>query len=268
MIWIRATLLFTLVAVHFIGGAALFRRLFPRESPWLGFLIPAFAIAMVCNFTEHGFPLTGLHWSLALTTIGSVAIMVTTPKSGWRYLWKPSLVFLVAFLIPFVLHCLKPDIGARRDGPLDLSLVAGFCMGNTLPPDSMWMPGFTDKLYYDFTHYAASVLTRLLGADPGTGINVAGSLLSGLILFTAGAIAYGIAGQRLWVALLAVLMTATAMDGNTAWLWLYSPNVKEPDDCTIFFNHAGDGAACTGAFDWLIPRPNDWYCMRELIPLG
>ncbi len=59
MIWIRATLLFTLVAVHFIGGAALFRRLFPRESPWLGFLIPAFAIAMVCNFTEHGFPLTG-----------------------------------------------------------------------------------------------------------------------------------------------------------------------------------------------------------------
>ena len=195
MIWIRAALLFTLVAVHFIGGAALFRRLFPRESPWLGFLIPAFAIAMVCNFTEHGFPLTGLHWLLALTTIGSVAMMVKIPKSGWRYLWKPSFIFLVSFLIPFVMHCLKPDIGARRDGPLDLSLVAGFCMGNTLPPDSMWMAGFTDKLYYDFTHYAASVLTRLLGTDPGTGINVAGSVLSGLILFTAGAIAMGSPGS-------------------------------------------------------------------------
>ncbi len=82
---------------------------------------------------------------------------------------------------------------------------------------------------------------------------MAGSLLSGLILFTAGAIAYGIAGQRLWVALLAVLMTATAMDGNTAWLWLYSPNVKEPDDCTIFFNHAGDGAALHGCLRLVNP---------------
>ncbi len=30
----------------------------------------------------------------------------------------------------------------------------------------------------------------------------------------------------------------------------------------------GTARPCTGAFDWLIPRPNDWYCMRELIPLG
>ncbi len=266
MIYLRAFLLFSLVVIHVVGGAALFRRYFPKESPWLGFLIPGFAVAMLCNFIEHGVALTGLHWLMILTTIGAIAALVCTPRVRWRYLWKPTLIFVVAFLIPFVLHCYKPDIAPRRDSAIDLQFVASFCMGDTLPPDSGWLPGFTNKLYYNFTHYSASVLARLLGVDPGTGINVAGSLLSGLILFCSGAIAYGVSKQRLWVALLVTLMTATAMDGDTAWLWLFSKDLKEPDDMTIFFNHAGDN--CPTPFDWLMKCPPDWYCMRELIPLG
>ncbi len=266
MIYLRAGLLFSLLVIHLAGGAFLFRRFFPKESPWLGFLIPAFAIAIVCNFIEHGVALTGLHWLMAATMIGSVWLMVFASKDQWLDLWKPMLVFLLAMTIPFALRVLKPDIGQIRDGPLDLFLISSFCSGGTLPPDSGWMPGFKVEHYYDFAHYAASVMTRIFGLDVGTGYNLAGILLSGLILFTSGAIAYRLAGQRLWVALLAVMMTATAMDGSTAYLWLFSPNLKEPDDATNFFNHAGDAGA--GAFDSLIPHGTDYQATHELLPVG
>ncbi len=220
---------------------------------------------MVCCFIEHGFPLTELPWLMVVTVPGSIWLLVS-PDARWSTLWKPTVVFLVAFAIPFTLHCLKPDIGPKRDGPLDLFLVTSFCQGDTLPPDSAWMPGFALKFYYDYTHYAASVMLRLFDLDMGTGFNMAGSLISGLILFMAGAIAFCVAGQRLWVALLVVLMTATAMDGSTAYLWLFSPQIKEPDDTTIFFNHSGD--ACAGAFDWLIPHGKDYWAAHEVFPLG
>jgi hypothetical protein len=265
MIYLRAALLFCLVALHLIGGAALFRRIFPRESPWLGFIIPALAIALICNFIEHGIALTGLRWLLALTSIGSVWLLLD-PKTNWRFLWKPTVVFLVAFAIPSVLRFYKPDVGGVRDGPLDLCLITNFCMGDTLPPESSWLPGFRVMYYYDFTHYAASVAIRLFGLDPGTGFNVMSALLAGLILFCTGAIAYHLSRRRLWVALLLVFMTATAMDGITPDLWLNHPDFKWPDDATNLFNHAGQN---TGApYDKILPRGKDFWATHELIPPG
>ncbi|HEX4140661.1 MAG TPA: DUF2298 domain-containing protein, partial [Candidatus Methylacidiphilales bacterium] len=269
MIYLRAIFLFCLVALHLIGGAALFRRLFPRESPWLGFIFPALAIALVCNCLEHAIALTWLPGLLPLTSLGSVWLLIS-PKTRWRFLWKPTVVFLLCFAIPFVLRCYKPNVGIVRDGPLDLSLIGNFCMGNTLPPDNTWMPGFKVQYYYDFTHYAASVAIRLLDLDLGTGFNVMSALLAGLILFCTGAIAYRLSNRRLWVSLLVVLMTASAMDGITDDLWLRHPGFNWPDDATNLFNHTGSNAGDITAapYDNILPRGTDYWATHELIPPG
>jgi len=41
MLLLRALLLWSLVSLHVVGGAAVFRRLFPSESPWYGLLCRA-----------------------------------------------------------------------------------------------------------------------------------------------------------------------------------------------------------------------------------
>jgi hypothetical protein len=53
MLLLRAALLELLVCYHVIGAAVLFRRLFPRESPWLAFVVPTLLVMCVCNFVEH-----------------------------------------------------------------------------------------------------------------------------------------------------------------------------------------------------------------------
>jgi hypothetical protein len=265
MIYLRDVLLFGLVALHLTGGAILFRRIFPRESPWLGFILPALAIALACNFIEHSIALTWLHALLPLTTLGSAWLLIS-PKTNRRLLWKPTVVFLVALAIPFILRCSKPVIAIARDGPEDGYLIGNFCMGGTLPPESTWLPGFKLLYYYDFSHYAASVAIRLWGLDPGTGFNVLSALLAGLILFCTGAIAYRVSRRRLWVALLVILMTATAMDGITDDLWLNHPKYTDPGDATDLFNRCGpDGGA---PYEKILPRRHDYWATHELIPPG
>lgn len=73
MLYLRALLLWGLVSVHILGSAFLFRRLFPRESRWLAFVVPAIVVVFLCNFVEHHLALTALGLALPLTTIGSVA---------------------------------------------------------------------------------------------------------------------------------------------------------------------------------------------------
>jgi len=260
-------MLWGLVSIHILGGACLFRRLLPRESPWLGFLVPSLAIPIVLNFIEHGVALPELVWLLPITFIGSVWMLIS-PKTHWRFLWKPAVVFLLAFTIPFLLRCLKPDIGEMRDGPLDEFLLSSFTMGDKLPPDSNWMPGFKLMYYYDFQHYAASVLLRLFDLDPGTGFNLGSALLSGFILFCAGGIAWRLGRQRLWIAILVVLMTATAMTGINDYLWFMEPHFKDPDDATMLLNQADVAFPNPVPFEHFIKRYHDYYSIHELIPPG
>jgi hypothetical protein len=267
MIILRALLLWSLVSIHVIGGACLFRRFLPKESPWFGFILPSLALPVALNFIEHGVALTALYWLLPFSLIGSVW-MAVSPALNWRFLWKPTVVFLLAFTIPFAARCIRPDIGSMRDGPLDVFLMTNFCMGDRLPPDSTWMPGFRITSYYDFQHYAASVLTRLFNLDPGTGFNVSASLLQGLILFTVGAIGWRLGRNRLWVAIVVVLMTATATTGIDGYLWFFQPNFHDADDATMLLNQADVNNPAHVPFEKFVHRYQDYWSIHELIPLG
>jgi hypothetical protein len=264
---LHAILLWSLVSAHVLGGACLLRWLLPKESPWFGFILPSLAVPLVANFIEHGLALSFLSRLLPFTTVGSVGLMIAA-RGAWRALWKPTVLFLLAFAFTLTLRYFKPDIGFMRDGPIDLFLISNFCMGGTLPPDSTWMAGFKETSYYDFPHYAASVLTRLLGVDAGTGFNVAGALLNAFIYFCVGSIAWRLSRRRLWVALLTVVMTMTAINGAAPILYLTHSPFGEPDDATNPYMRGDDTDTLPFAFDHYLTRIHGDPDTHELIPLG
>jgi hypothetical protein len=244
MLLLRVLLLWSLVAIHVAAGAVLFRRIFPRESAWFGFIVPALALCVGLNFIEHFIALPSLLLLLPITTLGSLFLLarpnfdwaglrarfqpaaartpgsaVPVPPFSWVDLWVPLTAFLVSFAYTFLVRCLNPSTLASSDGLSDLNIVGNFLHGETLPPTDTWLPPFKLKFYYTFQHYGASVLTRLLGLDLGSGGNLSHALLSALICVAAAAAAWRLTG-RAWIALLMPVLIEGAATGSSAYLWL------------------------------------------------
>jgi hypothetical protein len=266
MLIMHMALLWALVCVHVVGGAFLFNCLFRRESPWLGFIVPALALVMITNFVEHGVGFFSFQWALPVTFLGCLW-MIVRPGNNWRRLWLPTTVFLAAFTFTLAIHGLKPNIEAVRDGRLDTHLIADYSTGLTLPPMSTWEPPFKQLHYYSFEHYAASVMDRLLGLDVGTGFNLAGALTTAFIFFLVGAIAWRLGGHRVWIVLTSVVLSISAMSGAVPYLWLLAPGTNEPNDAANLLNRA-DPNHWQFAFSWLIGRVDGSYDQRELLVPG
>jgi hypothetical protein len=83
MLLLRALLLWSLVSLHVVAGAVLFRRLFGRESPWYGFLVPALTLCIGMNFIENFIAIPSLLALLPFTTIGSL-LLVIRPGITWE----------------------------------------------------------------------------------------------------------------------------------------------------------------------------------------
>ena len=264
LLLVRACLLWGLISMHVVGGGVLFHRLFPRESPWFGFIVPALTLVLVLNFVEHTVALSFLSWALPFTSLGAVWLMMDR-RTNWRLLRLPTGIFLGSFVFTLLLRALKPDISQVRDGILDLHLIANDCMGGTLPATSTWLPPVKLTGYYAFPHYGASVLIRLFGLDLGTGYNISVALLSAFILFLSAAVAWRLSGQRRWVTILMPVLTACATTGSTAYLSLAIKNLN-PEDMASLFNRMDDPDVHIGLWHWL--NPVTLYNRRELLVPG
>jgi len=261
---IRFCLLWSVVSLHMVGGAVLFRRLFPRESPWFGFFVPELLLVLLMNFIEHQVAIPTLKFLLPVTTVGSLWLMVS-PKTRWRGLVLPTIIFLGAFTFTFFLRFLKPSIEAVRDGIYDMQFVSGFCMGSTLPVESTWIPPIPLINYYTFGHYGASVMIRLFGLDIGTGFNVAGALLAALIILLTAGVAWQISGRKLWITILSVILVAGAANGCTGYLWLAIKDIY-PEDVATIHSRVEDTSLHVGLFRYLTKVY--LYDRRELFAPG
>lgn len=208
-----------LVSLHIVGGARLFQRVFPRESPWFGFVVPALVFILTFNFIEHLVALPVLVWMLPFTTVACL-FLVLDSGSGWRGLKLPTGIFVAAFAVTLTLRLVKPSIMGVSSGNYDLPVISTFCMGHKLPAPFAWFPPYPVNQYYTLIHYGASVLTRLLGTDVGTGFNLGTALLSAWIIFAAAAIAWRVSRRRVWVTILAAITIQCASNGVSPLLWL------------------------------------------------
>ena len=264
MLLLRALLLWAIISLHVVGGACLFRRLFPRESPWFGLIVPSLALVAVMNFIEHLVAVPTLLGLLPFSSVGCLAAL-WVQKQDWRVLALPVGIFLCAFAFTLSLRALRPDIISVRDGVVDLSLLASFCMGEKLPPPLIWYSPVPLSHYYAFGQYAMSVLTRLLGLDVGTGFNLSTALLGALDCVLAAAAAWRIGGQKIWIAILAPVLMECAATGATAYLWL-TTHAFDPNQAGNLLAGASDPHNHNPLWRWL--HPALWYDRRELIAPG
>jgi hypothetical protein len=232
-----------------VGGAVLFRRYFPRESPWFGFVVPALAFILFLNFTEHHLAVPSLSWLLPVTSLGSLWLILQ-PQTRWRGLLLPTFIFLGSFAFTLFLRYLKPDIAESRDGIYDLQFISSFCMGQTLPVDSTWIPPIKLIYYYAFGHYGSSVLIRLLGLDLGTGFNVSAALISAWVYFLTAGIAWQISRGRRWITILMPILVGCAATGSTGYLWLMIRNL-DPEDSATLYSAMDDPQKHIALFDYL-----------------
>jgi hypothetical protein len=221
MLILQALLLWLIVSLLILGGAMIFHRLFPAESPWFGFLVPPLALVILLNFIEHFFALPVLLYLLPLLLGGIVWQMVS--QRGFRPpLVLPSFVFLALFAFTFGIRCIQPDISFTSDGISDLNMVNNFSQGQTLPPTDTWMPPFPFEWYYGLQHYAASILERLMGVKIGVAYNLSHALLSALTCVMAAGAGWRLSGGKLWITLAMPLLIESAATGSSAYLFLTS----------------------------------------------
>ena len=250
-----------LLSIHVVGGAVWFRRFFPRESPWFGFIIPALVLIVVLNFIEHCIGMPTLIWLLPFSLIACISVMLD-PDTKWKGLRLPTGIFLVAFAFTLFLRALKPNIFAVSSGNYDLPVIASFCMGEKVPPSFCWFPPYNLGQYYTFVHYGASVLIRLLNVDVGTGFNLSSALLSAWICFATAAIAWRVSRQRAWIAILAAVLVECAANGTTAYLCFTSPTI-DPTQSAVLFNDVDDASNKSPLLKLLRPV-GDYFSRREL----
>jgi hypothetical protein len=223
MLILQVLLLWLIVSALMIGGAMLFHRYYPEDSPWLGFIIPPLAFVALFNFIEHLIPLPSLLILLPILLGGTLWMAV-----GGNY-FKPALilptsVFLACFAFTYGVRCLEPDIMYTSDGISDLNMINNFLQGQTLPPPDTWLPPFRFVFYYDLQHYAASLIDRLLGVDIGHADNVSHALLNALICLAAAGAAHRLSGEKLFATLAMPVLILSAATGSSAYLILFCHN--------------------------------------------
>lgn len=249
MILIRVGFLEFLLLVHVISAAVLFRRFFPRESPWLGFIVPIVVLVSVLNFIEHYIALPNLGWLLPFT-LGGLIWNLVMPGYSWAGLKFPSILFALSFTFLLILKCSSPDIPNYTEGAVDLTRVLNYCMGEKVPPTDCWMPPYDYGGYYTFQHYGASVLKRLFSTDTGTALNLSFALLLALLCQMGAGAAYAISGKK-WIASSIVLVLLSGSSGSAPILML----LGHPDfPLSTAINTA-----------WNDPNRNplSWICMHD-----
>jgi hypothetical protein len=238
---IQAFLLWFFVSSLVVGGALVFRRLFPRESPWFGFFIPPVGFVILLNFIEHFVALPSLMW-LTPILVGGIVWLIAKPGFSRRELYLPSVIFLLAFAFTFGIRCLEPDIIPTSDGLADLNKINNYCQGDTLPPIDTWLPPYKYEWYYSMQHYAASIIKRLFNIKIGVAYNVAHALLSALTCVAGAAAAHRISGGRTWVTLAVPFIIESSMTGSSAYILLTmhnGPSLWLADNLSGGFNSDG-----------------------------
>ena len=223
MLILQVFLLWLIVSALMVGGAMLFHRFYPSDSPWLGFIVPPLALVALFNFIEHLVAVPSLLILLPLL-LGATLWMAVAGKFFKPALVLPTAVFLVCFAFTLAVRCMEPDIMYTSDGISDLNMINNFLQGQTIPPPDTWMPPLRFVSYYDLQHYAASIVDRLLGVDIGHADNISHALLNALVCVAAAGAAHRLSGQKLFATLAMPFLILCASTGSVAYLVLFCHN--------------------------------------------
>ena len=247
---LRAIFLDLLVCLHVVGAASVFRRLFPRENAWFGYLVPILFPLMALNFIEHYVAVPHLGWLLPLTT-GGLLWSLIQPGVDWKGFRLPTFLFIATFTFTLFVRCLAPDIPNFTEGIGNMTRILNYSLGGTLPPIDCWLPPYDYGSYYSFQQYGAAILERLFTVDLGTTYNVSYAFLLAWTCLFGAAVAHSLSGKT-WISVATVLVLQAGSTGSVPFLFLYG--------------HGSDYALSTSlntAWDDPSRNPFTWICAHD-----
>jgi hypothetical protein len=250
MALIRVVFLEFLLCTHVIGAAVLFRRLFPRESPWLCYLVPILALLSTLNCIEYFIPLSNLGWLLPFT-LGGLIWVILSGGYSWEGLRFPTIFFVCLFNFTFALKCIAPVISNATEGVSNLTRILNYSLGGGLPQIDSFLPPYSYANYYSFQHYGAAILERLFNVDLGTAYNVSYAFLLAWVCLNAAGVAHSISG-KMWISIATTIVILAGWTGSCPYL--------------IIFGHGPDYDLSTNLNeDWDKPdhNPLAWICAHD-----
>ena len=161
------------------------------------------ALVATLFFIEHFIGLGRLAWVFPLSTMVSVWLLVRA-RSFLYSCWRIELLLHGAFLYALAWRYVFPDIDASSEKITDLTFIANYLGGGTLPPVDRWLPPFRFEMYYALQHYAAALIGRILDTSPGMAYNLGLCTMVALVTTAAGATAMLLVRRRLPALLLTV----------------------------------------------------------------
>ena len=200
---------FTLIALlwlNLIGLSLATSAITKIRNGWLTLTLGPWLLCSMCFFLEffHGFG--SLLWLGPITTLVSAGLILLSTRrtpfenptlgrwqkqlgssNPWRHPCS-YLSFMLVFSYALAWRYIYPDVDASSEKIADFSFICTYLQGTTLPAPDIWLYPYFSTQYYSFQYYAAALMGRILGMDPGTTYNLAYCTLIGL----AGAAAIGI----------------------------------------------------------------------------
>jgi Uncharacterized membrane protein (DUF2298) len=168
-----------LLLVNLTGLTLCMRRWLPTFA-----LARAAGLLLFCTvvfFMEHFIGFGKLTWLWPLTTAAAfVMLYVERQNQCMPKFWRAELVFYIAFAYSFAWKWAFPVIFPSSERVTDLYFISNYLTGQTLPPLDNWFPPNRFDFYYAFQHYAAALMGRILGLEPGLTYNLAFALLMAL----------------------------------------------------------------------------------------
>jgi uncharacterized membrane protein len=236
--------------------------------------VPPFAIArsvgillfcLTLFFIEHFIGLGRLTWAWPLTSvISAFVIYQQRDKMFATGFYKAEAVFYLAFLYVFAWKFAFPSIYPSSEHVTDLYFIANYLDGTTLPPLDHWYPPHVFNVYYAFQHYAAALMGRIFGLNPGTTYSIAFALLLAL----PATLAWELAGryvQQNWAKGLLVVVLVSGGTGISPLIHLLQqPKADLPADQKA--NTVSDHIVTSQRFIGLMEKGNNTPLAEFLFP--
>ncbi len=210
-----------------LWGATLVTGIFFKNK-WLALAAAPWLFASLVFFIESFVGLGNLHAAGACVLLVSLALIWASFRvqwiARWSEKWRPravdwqrtfhprqlivcGVVFTAIFFYAFAWRFAFPDIDGSSEKIADLAYISSYLPGGRIPVMDAWFYPHLSTQYYSFQHYAAALMGRLLGLDPGTTYNLAFCCLIALVGTTfAGTIWSSCAGSMRRILLLAAFV--------------------------------------------------------------
>jgi hypothetical protein len=143
------------------------------------------AVVLACFFLEH-FAGWGPRPPLLPFTTAASIFLIWRGRSELRANWGTEALFGAGFFYCLAWRYAFPDIDFTGEKMPNLAMIVGYLQGTRLPAPDLWLSPYRLNFYYNFQHYAAALLGRLLGLGPGVTYHLAYCTVVGFITLLAG----------------------------------------------------------------------------------